>query len=161
MWPFLKMVNLTNSFSFSYHWKNIFFLFFPVLTEQCIKQGKLTNWRTTLGYIGLLRRQIGCYNSLLQTHLQQIGCSDCWGWFNFLHRLDSIFELVYFRNQKMVNLQYRIFTSEIDITSVAAAHGPTPMFILWLQLSATCHYLTWFNPWYHDTTLLEIHFNFK
>ena len=39
--------------------------------------------------------------------------------------------------------------------------GPTPMFILWLQLSATCHYLTWFNPWYHDTTLLEKHFNFK
>ena len=32
---------------------------------------------------------------------------------------------------------------------------------LWLQLSATCHYLTWTNPWYHDTTLLEIHFNFK
>ena len=34
------------------------------------------------------------------------------------------------------------------------------MFILWLQLSASCHYPTWFKPWYHYTTLLEIHFNF-
>ena len=99
--------------------------------------------------------KIGCYNSLLQTHHQQIGCSDCWGWFNFSHRLDLIFESVCFRNQKMVKLQCRIFTSEIDITSVAATNGPTPMYILWLQLSASCFYLTWFNPWYHGTTLLE------
>ena len=38
--------------------------------------------------------------------------------------------ICFFRNQKMVNLQYRIFTSEIDITSVVAAYGPTPKFIL-------------------------------
>ena len=29
MWPFPKMVNLTNSFSISYHWRIIFFSFFP------------------------------------------------------------------------------------------------------------------------------------
>ena len=85
-------------------------------------------------------KYIGCWMSVKQVAIilysrhisskQVIGCSDCWGWFNFLHRLDFIFELVYFRNQKMVNLQYRIFTSEIDITSVAAGCGPTKMFIL-------------------------------
>ena len=44
--------------------------------------------------------------SLLQTLDQQIGCSDCLGWFNIPHRLDSIFQFVCFRKQKMINLQY-------------------------------------------------------
>ena len=50
------------------------------------------------------------------------------------------------------------------MTSVAAARGPTPMFILLLQLSASCHYLTsnliqpliqWYNP-FGDTFQLQI-----
>ena len=61
----------------------------------------ITGWTQRVGLanrllrkVGVVNRlleecKIGCYNSLLQPRLQQIGCYNCWSWFNFLHRMEE------------------------------------------------------------------------